>query len=456
MAPEYSSAMLAHLSLEELRELYAELRAKPQGAQLETLLEQRLASEQVCMQEGASAGGPPETSVGGWEMDELERFIPVRLSEDERRKLCILERALEISEYTDKVDVYIRGYGRRAQTIADEFAKFASILRGLWVVAGGEREIEDGELVRETLEIGRRYKLGNPDKMRTTFGKLMWLVQDAVAAGLISDNGGDIKTVAVCGLAAARRESIGDYVQLEREMLVPVTRMRELLESHFATDTESLSIRAGVNGARLSHSHKKQFEYVRQSLVYWEEVLRRYLLLVHKVDLDLVANGGTYRLMDTGQGLNRVQYGERVYTLLAKILAYVQRDKVNNSVWIGSGVIHLGDHNVPNVLFLLDKYVQIPRILAPIVAVIDKISQGAEGDPVRCFLGGKDMDKLKRDILADFFKHAFDGSGADNFYDAGSCIDGRLTSAWNWCSKIDKKPYYPAFLLSGFTGFDGQ
>jgi hypothetical protein len=25
---------------------------------------------------------------------------------------------------------------------------------------------------------------------------------------------------------------------------------------------------------------------------------------------------------------------------------------------------------------------------------------------------------------------------ADNFFDAGSCIDGRLTSAWNWCSKV--------------------
>ncbi len=36
-------------------------------------------------------------------------------------------------------------------------------------------------------------------------------------------------------------------------------------------------------------------------------------------------------------------------------------------------------------------------------------------------------------MLADFFRHAFDGSGADNFFDAGSCIDGRLTSAWNWC-----------------------
>ena len=33
--------------------------------------------------------------------------------------------------------------------------------------------------------------------------------------------------------------------------------------------------------------------------------------------------------------------------------------------------------------------------------------------------------QLKKDILVDFFRYAFDGSGADNFYDAGSCIDGR-------------------------------
>ena len=48
------------------------------------------------------------------------------------------------------------------------------------------------------------------------------------------------------------------------------------------------------------------------------------------------------------------------------------------------------------------------------------------------------------------------GSGADNFFDAGSCIDGRLTSAWNWCSKLEKKPYYPVFKLAGFTSFDGD
>ena len=33
------------------------------------------------------------------------------------------------------------------------------------------------------------------------------------------------------------------------------------------------------------------------------------------------------------------------------------------------------------------------------------------------------IDNLCRKyILADFFKHAFDGGGADNFFDAGSCI----------------------------------
>lgn len=66
------------------------------------------------------------------------------------------------------------------------------------------------------------------------------------------------------------------------------------------------------------------------------------------------------------------------------------------------------------------------------------------------------FDLVSRAILRDFFRHGFDGSGADNYFDAGSCVDGRLTSAWNWCSNIEKKPFFTLFLLCGFTGFDGQ
>jgi hypothetical protein len=66
------------------------------------------------------------------------------------------------------------------------------------------------------------------------------------------------------------------------------------------------------------------------------------------------------------------------------------------------------------------------------------------------------VEQCRKSILIDFCRHAFDGSGADNFFDAGSCIDGRLTSAWNWCSKLEKKSYYPVFKLAGFSGFDGD
>jgi hypothetical protein len=66
------------------------------------------------------------------------------------------------------------------------------------------------------------------------------------------------------------------------------------------------------------------------------------------------------------------------------------------------------------------------------------------------------LEKAKKDVLHDFFTHAFDGSGGDNFFDAGSCIDGRLTSAWNWCSQLSTKSYYPLFRLTGFLSFDGE
>ena len=126
--------------------------------------------------------------------------------------------------------------------------------------------------------------------------------------------------------------------------------------------------------------------------------------------------------------------------------------------WVGSSVVHLGDTNVPNAFIFIDKYTQVSRILAPIVTVLDTL-------PVLCSNNSAINRYVCRlfhsvplcilEILQDFFVHAFDGSGGNNSFSAGSCIDGRLTSAWNWCSSIEKKKYFPIFLLCGFIGFDG-
>lgn len=127
----------------------------------------------------------------------------------------------------------------------------------------------------------------------------------------------------------------------------------------------------------------------------------------------------------------------------------------------------------------IDKYSQIYRILLPICTTISHIPDLEKNTALKNYVdaefGGTDL--LIREILCDFFRHGkadflvsffrvcrlmplvsrgFDGSGADNSFDAGSCIDGRLTSAWNWCSSLEKKSYFHVFLLCGFTGFDGE
>ena len=101
----------------------------------------------------------------------------------------------------------------------------------------------------------------------------------------------------------------------------------------------------------------------------------------------------------------------------------------------------------------------MPYILNPVISVcLDLPGVTAKDKEMRGYVESKvgSVGGAVDAILVDFFRFAFDGSGADNFFDAGSCIDGRLTSAWNWCSKIEKKSFYNLFKVAGFAGFDGK
>ena len=157
------------------------------------------------------------------------------------------------------------------------------------------------------------------------------------------------------------------------------------------------------------------------------------------------------------QGLQRVQQAPRVGRAMGQILHAVRARSTGG--WVGSSLIHLGDSNVPNALMFIDKYSAVEHILNPILRTLDALAELRSKDATLAkWIDGRfgSAKALKVAILADFFKYAFDGSGADNFFDAGSCIDGRLTSAWHWCSQLPSKPFYIAFKLAGFTSFDGQ
>jgi len=476
-------------------------------------------------------------------------YIPLRLSSDERTLLVILQGALYVSEYTDRVDVYHAG--NKARRMALQIQQVCAILAGL--VVSNNFDVARRPLIensfaqnmhffRAVFEIGRRYKILNPDKLRGSYGKLIHLLQDSVKDEVARAVGFEcvapVKTVATLLktktrgaellqdplLAAATLEiysesksraevaaevqakaeslaqlktkyavqpeggavpqksagdlgevlrgrqietpdlttenvesivaSISDHFAFQRFNREPCDRILGFLRTYFSPSSDgewSLEITRGRGGSCLSHTHRTQYTFVLQSLLLWREIMGNMFALWQATENDLLDSTLRYRLCDTGQGLNRMQSAPRVSRIMKAILHQVQ-SQVGG--WVGLSVVHLGDRDVPNALIFIDKYTQVPRILAPIVSTLDKLSQVYESSLATKRLIDKEfngVESLRMMILQDFFRHGFDGSGDDG----GSCVDGRLTSCWNWCSKIEKKRYFPAFLLTGFNGFDG-
>eukprot|EP00924_Labyrinthula_sp_SR-Ha-C_P015663 maker-scaffold_4-snap-gene-6.2-mRNA-1 protein AED:0.03 eAED:0.03 QI:229/1/1/1/1/1/6/319/595 len=483
----------------------------------------------------------PEVSekIGKW-YTERSKYIPVRLTFDERKYLRMVQSVFKVSEYTDIVDGKV--YSNPNRRVKAQLQNISSILTSFLVCSGQESEEGFEEFVddfKTIFELARRYKIMNPEKMRGTYGKMMYLLQDSRTASVQDSLGfslvepeeketgvkaGKIKTVYSVlkeagveevlkseWISTATREisaegkkralvekelkikehalkyisqqfendrisaedikqcilSIGDNANYLKFNCEPVEYLIYLLKDLFSEETDESEYSLAISGvasdcstSRLSHSHVRQYSYVLQSLTLWREILHDIFRLWYLAEQDLLDENLQYKLRNTGQGMNRLQQAPRTLKAMKSILYAVQQKLGHTDQgWVGSSVIHLGDSNVPNAFMFIDKYNQVPRILNPIVLCLKNLDSFVAKDQglmriVKIKYGS--IQNVKKVILRSFFREAFDGSGGDNFFEAGSCIDGRLTSAWNWCQRLPEKEFYNFFKLSGFMGFDGD
>jgi hypothetical protein len=427
------------------------------------------------------------------------KYIPLRLEYEERKQFRLLEAALNVSEYTDKVDVYTF-HKSKVQRIAAQIKEMCAILSGLTVAndfARGQQLLKEhdyselAENFQEIFEIGRRYKINNPDKMRSDFGKLMYLLQDSAlphvqellsfncvtplktvyrfleernCLAVLDDQYVELATREIFSTGRTRQQvakdikdkekaqkylgqkyqnrdisaeqimtclySIGDNNSYLRSNRDCCQKMINYLEQYFHPDRiedgYELSISAGRSGARLSHSHSRQYHYVNQSLVLWREILTDMFKLWYLAEEDLLDGSHPYRLVDTGQGLNRMQSCPRVGHAIHHILHRVQ----SHVDWVGSSVVHLGDTNVPNAFFFLTKYLSVAPILNPIVLCLEKIDELCKDPDLFGYLEARGgPDNVKKEILSDFFRHGFDGSGTHSVSSQSLTLSNSLTYA---------------------------
>jgi hypothetical protein len=273
---------------------------------------------------------------------------------------------------------------------------------------------------QQMFEIARRHKIMNPEKMRTEYGKLVYFLQDAVSPtvnphlgfscmspietvykfleerdglALLSDAHIETATQEVLAERKSRSQINNEIRNKERAVAmlkrkyssinlsqedihlclysicdnnsflnsnrVPIDKIIDYLKRNFSPDKAeegySLSIVSGEDGARLSHSHERQYYFSLQSLTLWRDIIDDMFRLWAMAESDLLSESVSYSLQNTGQGFQRVQQSPKTYKAMQQLLVRVQ-GKVKQ--WVGSSVIHMGDHNVPNSLSFIDKYTQ--------------------------------------------------------------------------------------------------
>lgn len=459
---------------------------------------------------------------------ERSKYIPLRLPLSQRKSMRLIMAILRVNQFAD---VECKTDKEKVKNQAKQLQCIQGVLLGICVslnfelaqdIMNEKKELSEFASFFQTIfELGRRHKIRNPEKLRSEYGKLLYLLQLCQQPEVLEHFGFPL----VCGvstvhgllsehdlldvmrhpsMAVATGEIIPDGKnrgQLDREIRRKDTaittigrqfRCQKLSEedvrrcvlsmadnhnflrynrdpcdimiNHLVTcfhpqkwskNGLSLAIADGENGARLTHSHEQQYQFVLQTLTLWRNILHEMYMLWLLAEEDILDQKNPFNLRDTGQGIQRVQECPRVLRAMRRILYDTQQQLGS---WVGSSVIHLGDDNVPNALMFIDKYTQVSRVLIPIVTCLRNLDRLMHHKGTSFYVNHTfgSLEKCKLTILADFFRSGFDGSGADSFYSAGSCVDGRLTSVWNWCNSLSSKPFYSVFLLTGHQGFDGK
>ena len=113
--------------------------------------------------------------------------------------LRLVEASMNCCDYTTEVD---RPFKRAAQRTHEQLKGVTAVLRGLVTAcdyAAGQKLLADNEygdydnFFRQMFEIARRHKIMNPEKMRTEYGKLIYLLQDAVSPSVMPHLGFSVK-----------------------------------------------------------------------------------------------------------------------------------------------------------------------------------------------------------------------------------------------------------------------
>ena len=124
---------------------------------------------------------------------ERSKYIPLRLSYEERKYLRLVKATMNGAEYTDLIDgrVFKSDNRRQGEVVRCIGATLTGLVTALNHRVGQklaeERNFSKYEDSIQTIfEITRRYKIMNPEKMRTAYGKMMYLLQDS-NSGPIAD-----------------------------------------------------------------------------------------------------------------------------------------------------------------------------------------------------------------------------------------------------------------------------